>query len=424
MIAAPPATTTGSRNPFQNALAQLNRATKYLSVNADIIERLRWPQRELTVHFPVELDSGETRIYTGYRVQHSLAPGPAKGGIRYHPQVDIDEVRALAMWMTWKCAIVGVPFGGAKGGVQVDPRELSERELQKLTRRYASEIEILLGPETDIPAPDVNTNPKIMAWIMDTISMHRGHSELGVVTGKPVQVGGSLGRIEATGNGVVTVAVEACAVLGRPLAEQRVVVQGFGNVGSVAAYAFADKGCQIVGVSDMYGGIHDPKGLDIERLKRTVAEQGSVTKYEGAVAVTNAELLELPCDILVPAALENQITAETAAKIQATLIVEGANGPTTPNADTILRERGIFVVPDILANAGGVTASYFEWVQDLQFFFWSESEVNRQLDAIMTQAFHNVREVAVEKDIDMRTAALVVAVNRVAQGIEIRGTYP
>jgi glutamate dehydrogenase (NAD(P)+) len=412
------------RNPFQNALAQLEKATEFLDVDPDIVERLRWPQRELMVRFPVEMDSGEIRMFNGFRVQHSLAPGPAKGGIRYHPSVDLNEVRALAMWMTWKCAIVGVPFGGAKGGVEVDPRQLSERELQKMTRRYASEIEILMGPDTDIPAPDVNTNPKIMAWIMDTISMHRGHSELGVVTGKPVQVGGSLGRLEATGNGVMYIAREACQVLGRPIAGQRVVVQGFGNVGSVAAYALAEQGCQIVAVSDMYGGIHAPEGLDMARLKATMIEHGTVTKYEGAHAVTNAELLTLPCDILVPAALENQITADNAADIQATLIVEGANGPTTPNADTILRERGVFVCPDILANAGGVTASYFEWVQDLQFFFWTEEEVNKQLQNIMTKAFYNVLEISRKHDVDMRTGALVMAVEKVSQGIEIRGTYP
>jgi glutamate dehydrogenase (NAD(P)+) len=412
------------RNAYKNALEQLDIAVQYLDLDPGIIERLKRPQRELTVTFPVEMDDGHIRMFTGYRVQHSLVRGPAKGGIRYHPKVDLDEVRALAMWMTWKTAIVGIPYGGAKGGVVVDPRELSERELQKMTRRYAAEIEIIIGAETDIPAPDVNTNPKIMAWIMDTISMHKGHSELGVVTGKPLEVGGSAGRLEATGRGVNYVAMQACEHLGIPFHEQRVGIQGFGNVGSVTAYSMAESGARIVAVTDQYGGIYAPEGLDIARLKAAMAEQGTVTAYTGAQPVDNATFFALPMDILVPAALENQINTENAHEIQAKLIVEGANGPTTPAADRILHERGVFVVPDILANSGGVTASYFEWVQDLQAFFWSEDEVNQRLHAIMTRAFIDVLTIAEQHNIDMRTAALVLAVNRVADGIRIRGTYP
>ena len=418
------ASQTHQNNAYQNALQQLNKALSFIDVNPGIADLLHYPQRELTVRFPVEMDDGSTRMFTGYRVHHNLVRGPSKGGIRYHPMVDIDEVRALAMWMTWKCAVVGIPYGGAKGGIVVDPRNVSTRELEKMTRRYATEISILMGEEIDIPAPDVNTNSQIMAWIMDTVSMHEGHSVLGVVTGKPVEVGGSLGRVEATGRGVMYAAREAAHHLDMPLAGARVIVQGFGNVGSVAARLMEEYGCKVVGVSDMYGAIYNPRGLDINGVLRAVKETGKVGGYTDADQLSNSDLLVMPCDILVPAALENQITDENAERIQARLIVEGANGPTTPRADEMLRERGVFIVPDILANAGGVTVSYFEWVQDLAFFFWSEEEVNDRLRALMIRSFNDVLRIAQDKDTDMRTAALILAVQRVAQAMEIRGIYP
>ncbi len=411
-------------NPYQNALIQLDKALQFLEVEPAIVDRLRVPQRELTVNFPVRMDDDSVRIFTGYRVHHSLWRGPSKGGIRYHPKVDLDEVRALAMWMTWKCAVVDVPFSGAKGGVAVDPRELTPRELEKLTRRYATEISILAGDQTDIPAPDVNTNPQIMAWIMDTISMHEGHTDLAVVTGKPVEAGGSLGRLEATGRGVMFVAREAMRYYGMPIKGATVVVQGFGNVGSVSARAMHEIGCKVIAVSDMYGGIYNPDGLDPNAVAEYVRQTGKVMDFPGSQLISNAELLELPCDVLIPAALENQITEENAPRIQARLIVEGANGPTTPAADKILNERGIRVIPDILANAGGVTVSYFEWVQDLQFFFWDEAEINERLQAVMINAFHECVAVAEEKEVDLRTAALIVAVQRVAKALETRGVYP
>jgi glutamate dehydrogenase (NAD(P)+) len=411
-------------NPYQNALAQLDRAKAHIAVDNDIIERLKLPHRELTVRFPVAMDGGGIRMFTGYRVQHSIIRGPAKGGVRYHQEVDLDEVRALAMWMTWKSAIVGIPYGGAKGGIVVDPKTLSSSELERLTRRYATEVSCLVGAESDIPAPDVNTNPQIMAWFMDTLSMHAGHSELGVVTGKPVEVGGSEGRLQATGRGVMYVAREACRNAGKTLAGQRVAVQGFGNVGSVAAQSIAGEGAAIVAVSDVHGAVHMSEGLDMDLLARLVATDGTVVNYPGATRISNAELLTVDCDILVPAALEGQITGDNAGLVKAWLIVEGANGPTSAEADVILRERGVTVVPDILANAGGVTVSYFEWVQDLQFFFWSEDEVNKELESIMTRAYADVYAIGQAKDIDLRSAALVLAVERVARAVELRGTYP
>ena len=414
-----------THNPYENALIQLDKALSFIDVSPGVAEVLKRPQRELTVRFPVEMDDGSTRVFTGYRVHHSLVRGPSKGGIRYHHQVDINEVRALAMWMTWKCAVVGIPYGGAKGGVVVDPRELSKRELEKLTRRYATEISILVGEEEDIPAPDVNTNPQTMAWIMDTLSMHQGHSVLGVVTGKPVEVGGSLGRAEATGRGVMYAAREAAHHLDMPLAGARVIVQGFGNVGSVAARLMASQyGCKVVGVSDMYGAIYNPRGLDIERVLQTLRETGTVTEYADAQRLSNEELLVAECDILIPAALENQITYDNAGNIQASLIVEGANGPTTPEADEILQRRGVFIVPDILANAGGVTVSYFEWVQDLQQFFWNDDEIDQRLGQIMTRSFRDVLSVMRDKRVDMRTAAYIRAIDRVAKATMIRGIYP
>jgi glutamate dehydrogenase (NAD(P)+) len=411
-------------NAYENALLQLDKALSYIEVAPGIADLLKVPHRELTVRFPVEMEDGTTRIFTGYRVHHSLVRGPTKGGIRYHPDVDLDEVRALAMWMTWKCAVVGIPYGGAKGGVVVDPRTLSIHELEHLTRRYASEISVLMGAEKDIPAPDVNTNPQIMAWIMDTISMHEGHSVLGVVTGKPVEVGGSLGRVEATGRGVMYAAREAAHHLDMSLAGARVVVQGFGNVGSVAARLMTRYGTKVVAVSDQYGAIYNPRGLNIDAVIDAVRTTGKVGSYADAEQISNAELLVLPCDILIPAALENQINHHNAEEIQARLIVEGANGPTTPEADEILQRRGVFIVPDILANAGGVTVSYFEWVQDIGFFFWSEEEVNDRLRAIMIRAFNDVLRIAELHGTDLRTAALILAVERVARALEIRGIYP
>ncbi len=411
-------------NPWDVAREQFDRAAAYLDLKAGVREMLRNTKRELTVNFPVHMDDGSVRIFTGYRVHHSAVLGPTKGGIRYHPDVTLDEVRALAMWMTWKCATVGLPYGGAKGGVVCDPKKLSRSELENLTRRYATEISILMSPEGDIPAPDVNTNSQIMAWIMDTYSMHRGYTTPAVVTGKPLEVGGSLGRNEATGRGVMFTTLEALKTLDIPVEGATVVVQGYGNAGSVAAYLLQDAGAQIIAVSDSKGGIFNPHGLDTRDVLRHKRETGSVIEYPGADFVTNAELLELSCDVLVPAALENQITAANADRIQAKIVAEAANGPTTPAADDILFERGIFVIPDILCNAGGVTVSYFEWVQDLQQFFWTEEEINRRMRRILVNSFNEVLQVARKKEVDMRTAAYIRAIDRVARATMIRGIYP
>jgi glutamate dehydrogenase (NAD(P)+) len=415
-------------NPFSIAQQQFDKAAELLELPQDIREILRVPQRELTVNFPVKLDNGTTRVFTGYRVQHNLGRGPVKGGIRYHPQVDIDEVRALAMWMTWKCALVNIPYGGAKGGVIVDPSQLSMPEIERLTRRFATEISILIGPDKDIPAPDVNTNPQIMAWIMDTVSMHSGHTVNAVITGKPVQVGGSLGRNEATGRGVSLMVREWGRVNNRNLDQLDVVVQGFGNVGGVAALLLHEMGCRVLAVSDASGGYVRRGGLDIPAM-RAYIEKHPRRLLEGYTApgveqLTNSELLEVPCDVLVPAALENQITDLNASRIQAKLIVEGANGPTTPDADAILEKRGITVIPDILANAGGVTVSYFEWVQGLQSFFWDELDVNAKLERIMVNAFDQVRAMAEQHRVSLRTAAYMLAVRRVADANITRGIYP
>ena len=411
-------------NPWDVAREQFDRAASYLDLDPGIREMLRHPQRELTVYFPVQMDDGSVRVFTGYRVHHNTALGPSKGGIRYHPAVTLDEVRALAMWMTWKCAVAGLPYGGAKGGVVCNPKEMSEKELENLTRRYATEISILMHPEGDIPAPDVNTNPQIMAWIMDTYSMHRGFTTPAVVTGKPLEVGGSKGRVEATGRGVMVTTLEALRVLDIPVEGARVVVQGYGNVGAVAAYLLQDAGARIVAVSDSRGGIYNPKGLDARDVLRHKRETGSVVEYPDAEFVSNEELLELPCDVLIPAALENQITRANADRVQARIVAEGANGPTTPEADDILAERGVFVIPDILCNAGGVIVSYFEWVQDLQHFFWSEEEINQRLSKLMRENFRAVLAVSRERDVTMRTAAYIRAIDRVARAIAIRGIYP
>ncbi|MDN5271531.1 Glu/Leu/Phe/Val dehydrogenase [Chloroflexus sp. MS-CIW-1] len=415
-------------NPFHVAQQQFDQAAEMLHLPDDIRAILRVPQRELTVNFPVQMDDGSTRVFTGYRVQHNLSRGPVKGGIRYHPSVDIDEVRALAMWMTWKCALVNIPYGGAKGGVIVDPKQLSPGELERLTRRFATEISILLGPEKDIPAPDVGTNAQIMAWIMDTISMHRGYTVPAVITGKPVNVGGSLGRVEATGRGVMLMVREMARQLGWSLDGLRVVVQGFGNVGSTAAYLLHQLGCKVIGVADASGGYYCAQGLDIPAM-RAHTEQHSFRLLDGYRAagverISGSELLELECDVLIPAALENQITGENAERIRARLIVEGANGPTTPEADAILGERGIIVVPDILANAGGVIVSYFEWVQGLQEFFWDEQDINEKLERIIVGAFQQVYAMAGQRQIPLRLAAYLLAVQRVADANLTRGVYP
>jgi glutamate dehydrogenase (NAD(P)+) len=413
-----------SGNPYQNALQQLDIAARYLELDPGLHEILKHPQRELTVNFPVRMENGSTRVFTGYRVQHNVARGPSKGGLRYSPFTDLNEVRALAMWMTWKCAIVNIPFGGAKGGVICDPKALSQIELERLTRRYASEIDLVIGPDTDIPAPDMGTNAQTMAWIMDTHSMTHDRTVLAVVTGKPVAVGGSEGRADATGRGIVYIAREALAEFGKELKGVTVAVQGFGNVGGVAARIFHEMGAKVVAVSDALGGLYNPDGLDIPALMECANRDGSLTTHTGGERITSRELLELPVDVLVPAALENQITAENAARIRARILIEGANGPTTPAADRILQEKGVFLVPDVLANAGGVVVSYFEWVQDLQFYFWSEAEVNARMEEIMVRSYRDVRAMAKRENVDMRLAAYLIGVKRVADASTLRGIFP
>jgi len=416
--------TAPERDLFDVAVEQFTIAADVLGLDDDMRRILSHCQRELTVHFPVEMDDGSVQVFTGYRVQHNTGPGPTKGGIRYHQSVTISEVKALAMWMTWKCAVVGLPFGGAKGGVQVNPKLLSQAELQNLTRRYTTEIQPFIGPNKDIPAPDVNTNPQIMAWLMDTYSMNVGYSVPGVVTGKPIVLGGSEGRSEATGRGCVFAIENAARVLEMDLSQARTVVQGFGNAGSVSARLMAELGSRVVAVSDSRGGIYNPEGLDLDAVAAHKARTGSVVGFSEAEDVSNEELLVLPTDILIPAALEHQITAENAGQIQARLIAEAANGPTTPEADAILYDRGVFVIPDILANAGGVTVSYFEWVQALQAFPWTEHEVNERLRRIMNRSFDAVYGTAKTYDVHMRTAALVRAIDRVAEFTRLRGIYP
>ena len=411
-------------NPWNVAREQFDRAAAYLDIKAGVREMLRNTKRELTVNFPVKMDDGSVQIFTGYRVHHNTVLGPSKGGIRYHTDVTMDEVRALAMWMTWKCATVGIPFGGAKGGVIVDPKTLSRQELEHLTRRYASEISILMSPEGDIPAPDVNTNAQIMAWIMDTYSMHRGYSVPAVVTGKPLEIGGSLGRADATSRGVMVTTLEALQVMEIPVHDAEIVVQGFGNVGSASARLMHDAGARIIAVGDVFGAIYNRHGLDIPSLVSHVQATGSVVGFPETEPIDKAALLELECDVLIPAALEGQITRANADRIHARIIAEGANGPTTPDADDILHERGIFIIPDILCNAGGVTVSYFEWVQDLQQFFWNDDEIDKRLGQIMTRSFRDVLGVMRDKGVDMRTAAYIRAIDRVAKATMIRGIYP
>ena len=410
---------------FEMAKKQVDIAAKYLNLDPGTIEKLKNTKRELIVHFPVQMDDGSVKIFTGYRVQHNVARGPAKGGIRYHPDIDLDEMRALSMWMTWKSAVVNIPFGGAKGGVQCNPKEMSLHEIEHLTRRFTWEISILLGPEQDIPAPDVYTNPQVMAWIMDTFSILKGYSVPGVVTGKPVELGGSLGRLEATGRGVVITSLEALKYLKMSVEGAKVVIQGCGNVGGVAAMHFHRLGAKVIAISDSEKGLYNEKGLDVMRaLEYKAKYKCFVCETKDETEITNQDLLELKCDILVPAAIENQIVEKNAPRVKAKIIAEGANGPTTPKADEILNDKGVFVVPDILANAGGVTVSYFEWVQNLQELIWSEEEVLDRLTRIMQKGFKEVLDISLSKKIPMRTAALVLGIGRVAEASRLRGLYP
>src|SRR6266496_5126336 len=411
-------------NPFHMAVQQFELAADKLNLSEDMREILREPKRELTVNFPVRLDNGRIKTFTGYRVQHNVNRGPAKGGIRYGPDVTLDEVKALAMWMSWKTAVVGIPFGGAKGGVICDPKTMSPAELERLTRRYATEISIIIGPRSDIPAPDVNTNSQVMAWIMDTYSMHEGFSSPAVVTGKPLSIGGSEGRNDATATGVLFVTRQAAKRIGMPLQAARVSIQGYGNAGAIAARLFHNEGCKIVAVSDTSGGIYNESGLDPAAILRFKQERGNVTGYPHAQHVSVQDVLEVPCDILIPAATEGVITAANANRVQARIISEAANGPTTPEADEILFKKETVVVPDILANAGGVTVSYFEWVQDLQSFFWGVEEITQKLEVIMNRAFAAVAEKADQYACNMRLAASMLAISRVAEATQVRGIYP
>lgn len=439
-------------NPFEIAKQQIEIAAKKAEIDEAMVEWLKKPRRELTVNFPVKMDDGSTKIFTGYRVQHSMARGPCKGGIRYHPDVTLDEVRALAIWMTMKTAVVGIPYSGAKGGVICNPKEMSQGELERLTRRYTSEISIIIGPERDIPAPDVYTNPQTMAWIMDTYSMNKGYAVPAIVTGKPLSIGGSQGRAEATGRGVMFTVREALKHLnykvlapnnwhkkvevgevniadgdegtGYRIDGATVAVQGFGNVGYVSANLLRRKGAKVIAVSDSKGGVLNPEGLDVDKLIKYKGKTGSVLGFEGTEEIDGMDLLELDCDVLIPAALENQITKDNADNIKAKIVAEGANGPTTPEADKILFEKKVFLIPDILANAGGVVVSYFEWVQGLQQHFWSERDINVKLRDIMVDAFNRVLEVSKDKKVNMREAAYILALKEVVDAIKIRGIYP
>ncbi len=410
---------------FEVAVQQFHIAADVIELEDDIRRVLSYCERELTVNFPVEMDDGSVQVFSGHRVRHNSGPGPTKGGIRYHQSVTLSEVKALAMWMTWKCAVVGLPFGGAKGGVRVNPKLLSRNELQNLTRRYTAEIQPFIGPTKDIPAPDVNTNPQVMAWLMDTYSMNVGYSEPGVTTGKPLVLGGSQGRSEATGRGTVFAVEEASRYLDRDLSTMRTVVQGFGNAGSAAARLMEERNkSPVVAVSDSRGGIYNPNGLNLVQLMRHKDRTGSVIGYSEAENVTNEELLELPCDVLIPAALEGQITSRNADRISARIIAEAANGPTTPAADGILYDKGVMLLPDIFANAGGVTVSYFEWVQALQAFPWTLEQVNDRLRQVMQQSFQEVVKKSNQYGVHMRTAALVRAIERVSDFTRVRGIYP
>jgi glutamate dehydrogenase (NAD(P)+) len=405
------------------AVQQFDVAAAKLGLDPNLAVRLRRPDRAMVVSVPTRMDDGRVHVFTGYRVQHNDVLGPFKGGLRYHPSVNLGEVSALAMWMSWKCSLVGLPLGGAKGGIACDPAELSRNELQSMTRRYTAEILNFIGPEVDVPAPDMGTNEQIMAWIMDTYSQHKGHAVPEIVTGKPIAIGGTLGRREATGRGVVYMIIEAANYLGVDLTKCTAAVQGFGNVGSVVVKELNDIGVRVIGVADRTGGFYDVKGLPIARLLEIADQNHSLEAFPYGQKITNAELLELKCDILVPAALEMQITGENAQRLQCRILAEGANGPTTPEADVILREKDIFVIPDILANAGGVVVSYFEWVQDLQNFFWTEEEITNKLRDILVKAFHEVLHMSQKQKVDMRLAALMIGIDRVARAMLWRGLY-
>jgi glutamate dehydrogenase (NAD(P)+) len=408
---------------FGDAIAYFNEAAALLDLDPGIRALLTRPSRQIIFSIPFQRDNGELEVFTGYRVQYNFARGPAKGGIRFHPGVTLDEVTALAFWMTWKCAVVDLPFGGGKGGVTCDPATLSQKELERITRRYAAELVEVVGPDKDVPAPDVGTTPQIMAWFMDTYSMHVRQHTPGVVTGKPLEIGGSRGRVEATGRGVSLVALAQMKRMGIDPKGAKIVVQGFGNVGSIAAQMFVDAGSKVIAISDVTGGYHNDHGIDIAGAIAYVQEHQSLDGYRGGDRVTNEALLELSCDVLVPAALEKQLHIGNAAKIDTKLIVEGANGPTTPEADHIFKQRGIVVIPDIVANAGGVTVSYFEWVQDRSGYFWKESEVNERLADIMHENFAKVSDLAQARNVPLRTAAYMVAIDRVVQSMKMRGVY-
>jgi glutamate dehydrogenase (NAD(P)+) len=413
----------GGGTVFSAMLQEFDGAARLLGLDAGTWKILTHPKRQIIVSCPVQMDSGEIEVFTGYRVQYNITLGPAKGGIRYHQDVTLDEVKALAAWMTWKCAVAHIPFGGAKGGIVCDPTRMSRREVEALTRRYVAEIVDAIGPEKDIPAPDVNTNDQIMAWFMDTYSMHVGHTTTAVVTGKPLELGGSRGRREATGRGVMIAAREIARHLGFPLEGARVAVQGFGNVGSISAELIAQQGARIVAVTDWMGGVYNDAGLDVAKLGDHVARQRTVAGFAGGEEIDNERMLALDVDILVPAALENQITMDNASTVKAKVIVEGANGPTTPEAHRHLHSRGVTIVPDILANSGGVTVSYFEWVQDRHGYFWTEQEVNARLEAKMVEAIDAVLKTATKHSTDLRTAAYIVAIDRVATVTRMRGMY-
>ncbi len=410
-------------NPFDEMAARFDRAAALLGLDPGLRKVLREPVKEVKVGIPVIMDDGRIEVFVGYRVHHNVVRGPAKGGIRYDPGVTLDEVRALASWMTWKCAVMNIPFGGGKGGVICDPRKLSRGELERITRRYTAELMDVFGPEKDVPAPDVGTDTQTMAWLMDTYSMHVGHTVTSVVTGKPVTLGGSRGRVEATGRGVMIAGRETCRVHGIPLAGSRVAVQGFGNVGSISAKMFHEQGAKIVAVSDINGAIEKKDGLDVPALLAYVGAKKTVVGFPGSAPIDPVDLLTTDCDILVPAALENQITDENASAIKAKIIIEGANGPTTSDADDILQKMGVIVVPDIYANGGGVTVSYFEWVQDRMGFFWLEKEVNERLEDMMVQSFNDISAMAAEHKVTYRIAAYMVAIQRVAHDLQIRGLY-
>ena len=411
-------------NPFTISQMQFDTAADKLKLDSGMREILRNPKRQLVVSIPTKMDDGSIHVFEGYRVQHNVTRGPAKGGIRYHPDVTLDEVKALAAWMAWKTAVVNIPFGGGKGGVCCDPKKMSMHEKERMTRRFTAEILPIIGPDRDIPAPDVYTDSQVMAWMMDTYSMTVGYPTLGVVTGKPIPLGGSEGRNEATARGCMYVIEEACKIKRFPLKGAKVVIQGFGNAGAIAARLLSGTGAKIVAVSDSRGGVTNPKGIDIKKAIAHKEKKGRLANLPGTSKISNEELLELKCDILIPAALENVITGENAANIKAKIIAEAANGPVTPVADEILARKGVFVLPDILANAGGVTVSYFEWVQDLQNFFWEEDEINKKLEKIIKHAFHEVHDISKKHKVQMRTAAFMLAVGRVAEATQVRGIFP